>query len=141
MPPLRVWKAVWSINIPLKVRKLLWRACSNILPTWDNLWQKKKKWSLSVLCVANKEKLFAIFCGISLLLIMCRPWLEERFKKAMPMSQIFSLLTRSMLEWLPIEEMELWAVLSWAIWNARNKIYFEDNQARLDHYEKNCYLR
>ena len=50
-------------------------------------------------------------------------------------------LTRSMLESLPIEEMELWAVLSWAIWNARNKICFEDDQAQPDHYKNDCYLR
>ena len=32
-------------------------------------------------------------------------------------------------------------MLAWAIWNARNKICFEDNQARPDHYKKDCYLR
>ena len=35
-------------------------------------------------------------------------------------SDFFFLLMRSLLERLP--EMELWAVLAWAIWNARNKI-------------------
>ena len=76
-----------------------------------------------------------------LLLIMCGPWSKDRFRKAMPTPQIFFPLTWSIMERLPIEETELWAVLSWAIWNARNKICFEDNQARPDHYKKDCYLR
>lgn len=28
--------------------------------------------------------------------------------------------------------MEYWAITSWAIWNARNKYYFEDTQAQLE---------
>ena len=59
-----------------------------------------------------------------LLLIMCGPWSKDRFRKAMPTPQIFFPLTWSIMERLPIEEMELWAVLAWAIWNARNKICF-----------------
>ena len=28
------------------------------------------------------------------------------------------------------KELEQWAVLSWAIWNARNKVYFENIQTQ-----------
>lgn len=37
----KLWKAVWSLNVPPKVRTFLWRACSNILPTRDNLHKKR----------------------------------------------------------------------------------------------------
>ena len=37
----RLWKSVWSLNTPPKVWNFLWRACSNILPTRDNLCKKK----------------------------------------------------------------------------------------------------
>lgn len=32
-----VWKAIWSLNTPPVVKMFLWRACSNILPTRENL--------------------------------------------------------------------------------------------------------
>ena len=31
---------------------------------------------------------------------------------------------------LDINELEVWAILAWAIWNARNKFYFERVQLR-----------
>ena len=32
-----LWKGVWSLQIPNKMRNLLWRACRNSLPTKQNL--------------------------------------------------------------------------------------------------------
>ena len=28
-----IWKVVWRLNCPSKIKHLLWRACKNILPT------------------------------------------------------------------------------------------------------------
>lgn len=36
-----MWKKVWSLNIPPKVRTFMWRACLDILPTKANLAQQK----------------------------------------------------------------------------------------------------
>ena len=32
---------LWSLNVPPKVKTFIWRACSNILPTRDNLHRRK----------------------------------------------------------------------------------------------------
>ena len=32
---------IWKLNVPLKVRNFIWRACSNCLPTRNNLWRRK----------------------------------------------------------------------------------------------------
>ena len=37
----KLWKTMWSLNVPPKVRTFLWKACSNILPTHDNLHLKR----------------------------------------------------------------------------------------------------
>ena len=37
-------------------------------------------------------------------------------------------LFRALVEKLSVVELERWAVISWAIWNARNKYYFENIQ-------------
>ena len=36
-----MWKKVWSLNIPPKVRTFMWRACLDVLPTKANLAQQK----------------------------------------------------------------------------------------------------
>ena len=37
----RLWKRMWSLNIPPKVWTSMWRACCDILPTKSNLaWRK-----------------------------------------------------------------------------------------------------
>lgn len=36
-----VWNKIWSLNVPLKVCTFLWRACSNCIPTRDNLHRQR----------------------------------------------------------------------------------------------------
>lgn len=37
----KIWKRIWSINVPPKVGTFVWRACFYILPTKANLFHKK----------------------------------------------------------------------------------------------------
>ena len=32
-----LWKTIWSVQDPNKIKKLMWRACRNSLPTKENL--------------------------------------------------------------------------------------------------------
>ena len=32
-----IWRKLWKLNVPPKVRMFLWRACANVLPTKENL--------------------------------------------------------------------------------------------------------
>ena len=36
-----IWRRLWRLNVPPKVRMFVWRACSNILPTRDNLHRRR----------------------------------------------------------------------------------------------------
>lgn len=36
-----LWKKIWSINSPRVVKMFLWKTCSNILPTKENLYKRK----------------------------------------------------------------------------------------------------
>ena len=35
------WGRIWKLNVPLKVRTFIWRACNNYLPTRNNLCRRK----------------------------------------------------------------------------------------------------
>ena len=37
----QVWKQIWSMNVPQKVKTLLWRACSKAMPTKHSLFRCK----------------------------------------------------------------------------------------------------
>lgn len=39
--PVGVWKMIWNLKVPNKVKHFLWRACSNSLPTKEQLWKRK----------------------------------------------------------------------------------------------------
>jgi hypothetical protein len=37
----KIWKEVWRVKGPRVLTTFLWKACANILPTRDNLCQKR----------------------------------------------------------------------------------------------------
>ena len=37
----KLWRTVWKLNVLPKVRTFMWQACANILPTCDNLHQRR----------------------------------------------------------------------------------------------------
>jgi ribonuclease HI len=49
-----IWKELWGLNIPQKVKLFLWKACHNLLPVKDNLF--KKRLSICNICpICNLE--------------------------------------------------------------------------------------
>jgi len=43
-----MWKKLWSLHLPPKVKSFAWRACKDILPTKANL--GKRKVEVDLLC-------------------------------------------------------------------------------------------
>ena len=37
----QLWRSIWSVDVPNKIKNFSWRACQNILPTKANLFQRK----------------------------------------------------------------------------------------------------
>ena len=51
-----VWKMIWKLPVPVKVRNFIWRACGNILATSVNLWKRGiRKSGLCPICKARDE--------------------------------------------------------------------------------------
>ena len=72
----RRWKVIWKMNVPPKIKTFIWRACSNILPTRDNLPPTEKTggpWMLAS-NTNNNQKLVLTLYGNVLSLQMFGHW-------------------------------------------------------------------
>lgn len=36
-----LWKSLWTLDLPEKIKIFMWKASKNILPTAENLWKRK----------------------------------------------------------------------------------------------------
>ena len=124
----RIWKKVRKLNVPPKVRSLLWRASSNILPTKDNLQRRKVRVDdRCEFCTQHIETTCHVLweCPFAR-----NVWAlaGRRIQKCSNSASDFFELFRSMTTRLNQQELELWTVIVWALWNARNKYHFEKAQ-------------
>ena len=93
----KLWKVVWPPNAPPKVRTFLWWACSNILPTRDNL-HTKRVHVASTCSVCNQQAEIGVH-----ILWECpfarNVWalVKGKIQKSSAVVPDFFLLTRSML--------------------------------------------
>ena len=112
------------------MRNFLWRACSNILPTRDNLHGRKLQ--VEPRCAIYHQPRETVCHTLWECPLARNVWalVKGKIQKSVDHASDFLELTRSMLERLPKEEMERWSVIAWAIWNARNRFCFENLQTQ-----------
>ena len=80
----KMWKRIWFINVPPKVRTFIWCAWSNILPTKANLLRKKVQVDPTCsVCGQHEETTGHIRCG---------HWLGVGFRRKAPRCQTSSFL-------------------------------------------------
>ena len=117
-----VWRGIWALNIPPKVRTFLWRACSNCLPTRENLYRRVQVDTRCDICHHQSENTSHILweCPFAQ-----NVWalMSSRIQKCRNMADDFFQLFRQLRDRLTQGELE-----QWAIWNARNRFYFEHVQ-------------
>lgn len=88
------------------------------------------RWSHVASFVANSQSLPHICYGNARLQETCGPCQGGKSRNAAMRCRIFSSFFRQMMDKLSTLELEQWAVTVWAIWNARNKFYFEKVQSQ-----------
>ena len=81
-------------------------------------------WMLSVNCAVNNLNLQVTSCGSALLQETYGPYVRGKSRNAQTKPITYSCCSK---RWYrdPMEELEIWAVVSWGIWNVRNRVYFE----------------
>ena len=114
-----IWKKIWTLNIPPKVRTFIWRAWSNILPTRENLNKRRvKNEQRCDICGQEPEITSHILWEYPL---TRNVWalVKGRLQECSNMKQDFFLLFQHLVAKLESKDLERWTVVSWAIWNLR----------------------
>lgn len=123
-----MWKVLWKMRVPNKVRSFWWRTCNNILATKENLFKRKcARDNLCPICESEVE-------SIEHLLFWC-PWAESVWFgcNVKPFGNLGG--NASVVKWvadmvdkLPIKEAETFmgkvANIAWHIWKTRNDFVF-----------------
>ncbi|KAK6123143.1 hypothetical protein DH2020_043139 [Rehmannia glutinosa] len=120
-----LWKNIWRLRTLPKIKQFLWRACWGSLPTKEEL--VKKYMDVDIMCELCGEEPESL----THLLLRCREttitWrtCPLRIDTTGFDFGSFNNFIGSMLSNLTQEAMELVGIISWGIWTARNKFYFE----------------
>ncbi|XP_004298091.1 PREDICTED: uncharacterized protein LOC101303799 [Fragaria vesca subsp. vesca] len=117
-----IWKKVWKVNVPPKVRMHAWRILKEVLPTKWVL--KKKGVDLGVecpFCGGDKEDGLHIFknCGVVNQLWKCSSLTST--PSTHPAMEIKAWLC-DMVELMHVKKLEVFLYTLWAIWVEQNNI-------------------
>ncbi|KAH9779368.1 reverse transcriptase domain-containing protein [Citrus sinensis] len=122
------WRKLWQLPIPAKVKNFLWRAMSNVLPTADNLLQRRVEAQVSYpICHSSSESVFHVLvtchfakaCWISSMIgyngscLNFTHWMEELFNRC------------------NIEECSMAGMICWGLWLNRNNKVWNDVNGRV----------
>ncbi|KAK2447871.1 putative mitochondrial protein [Trifolium repens] len=119
-----LWREIWKAPVPNRVRNFLWRLGKNILPTRANLEKKGVQIeNLCPQCQSAPETVDHIFlhCHLSQL-----TWFSSQLGAHVPQSMPIHLWLLQGLTCDDTRGAQLFCVLMWKIWNARNNLIFNN---------------
>ena len=117
----RLWKRLWSLNVPSKVKTFMWRACYNVLPTKSNLARQKVQIDPKCsFCGQQDETTQHILWEYP---FARNVWalVRGKLQKSSFVTEEFFMLARHMVHRLGGKDLELWAITSWSLWNTQNR--------------------
>ena len=119
-----MWNALWKLHIPNKIKVFGWRACQEIFPTRLNLVKRRILHDdICPNCTRFPESMVHVlwdygvavdvWAGSSLKLQKCTHGQADMIE-----------LMEYLLSRLSLQEMELFLVQAWILWNKRNKLLY-----------------
>ena len=119
-PRTPLWKRIWQLKIPPKIRIFYWKACVNALPTMLNL--RRRGVNTDGLCPMCGQVVESIYHALFKCAGVKNVW--ELWKEC-PMviraeNMDFSDLALKVLECGSSRDLELLVAVAWAIWCSRN---------------------
>ncbi|XP_021751223.1 uncharacterized protein LOC110716880 [Chenopodium quinoa] len=121
-----LWRCIWKMNGPPKLRHFLWRACNNTLVVGGELQRRHISTSrICQRCNDEEESLqYALFfCNsVSEIWEQCSFWRDAQHRVGGNFVETFT----NMRDLLPSQELCVFSTLAWAAWTSRNKSVFEE---------------
>ena len=115
-----LWRTIWSLQVPNKIKNLVWRACRNSLPTKENLVRRTiiENPTYDRCKHEPKSALHALWNCSKLVVV----WEEEPFQHCRRWHTFVDL--KELLSWLIIKDhsLELFAMSVWLIRTQRNQV-------------------
>ena len=115
-----IWKGVWGLCVPNRVKTLLWRAGSNSLPSLENL--NKRKIALDDLCPGCKLKgestLHALWSCLAIASAWTSKfdWLRDKTSSCLSMLDVIQCCQGH------CDRLDLFAMILAQLWTRRNKL-------------------
>ena len=127
-----LWRKIWHLKIPAKIRIFAWRACMNGLPTRLNLYQRGVNINpLCPMCEQEPESISHTLLHCNFAKQVWDKW--EGCPINMKVRQgDFTDFALQMLNTRATQDLEILLVTSWSIWYNRNQKVFEDGSLSPD---------
>ena len=118
------WRSIWKIKVPGKIKHFLWKACSNSLPTKENLMKRKiLQDSMCQRCLNGSED------------VVHSLWSCEGLREVWNVE--FGWVCDLGVQWTSFSELlkriqskphtvALFAAMAWSIWYHRNKLRLDE---------------
>ena len=122
-PPIcdkKVWKAIWKLQVPPKIRNFIWRACRNALPTKQALMRRKIVADLICeRCKLDVEDAEHALWSCPELDVVWADQVPWKFRHEVGFSRVKELLSWMVEKGAPLEQF---AFMAWSVWSQRNKV-------------------
>nr|GMC64734.1 uncharacterized protein LOC109164833 [Ipomoea batatas] len=116
---LEKWTSVWKLKILPKAKNLIWRACTDCLPSAEALWKKFVPCRLG--CIHNDSEIESTLHIFSECEMARSCYRVANLRIKVEGFNTFKDWLGHNLSILCIEDQNLLAMLCWAIWEARNQ--------------------
>ena len=119
-----VWRGVWSLNMPNKIKHFVWKACNGILPTKESLFRRKITDSNTCEdCGRQAETTMHVLCFCSR---GTEAWKESKLAMPCNIQESWSFVdtfSRLRTGWIAQPGLlERWVSICWGIWKSKNEV-------------------
>lgn len=119
-----IWKTLWSLKLPTKIRVFVWKAGRDSLPTRKKLYQRQIQLDTRYpFCPSKEEDLFhAIYACSHLLPIWS--WLLQQYRHNQTIYLVHDIMQGCLSH--SSELLEKFIPIAWRLWLMRNTMIFEN---------------
>ncbi|XP_019159671.1 PREDICTED: uncharacterized protein LOC109156272 [Ipomoea nil] len=122
-----IWKGLWRLKIPPKVKCFFWNLCTMCLPTKDALVIKRVQCDpICVMCGRANESSIHLFANCD---FAHACWNHLNAEWIMCYADSVAIWIEEMWTVLPVKMLEQVVMVTWAIWEARNALVWQQKNS------------